>query len=194
MYSLPKIVGVLRADTPELALEMARAAIRGGLEALEITCTVPEAARVIRTLVTEQSTCQIGAGTVLNAIQAEAVLAAGASFSVSPHFGLDILEVTRAAKIPYIPGVYTPTEIMAALNAGCEIVKIFPITRAGGVAYLLDLLAPLPHLKAMVTGGVKSSQVSDYLEAGALAVGLGDIFKGTLEQIEIQTRVLLKTL
>ncbi len=192
--NLPKIVGVLRAETPELALEMARAAIRGGLEALEITCTVPDAASVIQALVTEHTTCQIGAGTVLSAAQAHVVIKAGAGFLVSPHFGLDVLEVAREAKIPYIPGVYTPTEIVTALNSGCKIVKIFPISRAGGLAYLRDLLAPLPHLKAMVTGGVKSSEVTAYLEAGALAVGLGDIFKGTLEDIEFQTRALLKLL
>ncbi len=192
--NLPKVVGVLRADTPELALEMARAAIRGGLEALEITCTVPNAASVIQTLNLEQSTCLVGAGTVLNTIQAKAVLEAGASFLVSPHFGLDVLKTAREARISYIPGVFTPTEIVTALNAGCEIVKIFPITRAGGVAYLRDLLAPLPHLKAMVTGGVKSSEVRVYLEAGALAVGLGDIFIGTPEEIEIQTRALVTTL
>ncbi len=107
MMSLPKVVGVLRAKTPELALEMARASIRGGLQALEITCTVPNAEQVIQTLVAEQNTCQIGAGTVLTAMQAKAMLQSGASFLVSPHFGLHVHAMTREAGMTYIPGVHT---------------------------------------------------------------------------------------
>ena len=83
---LPNVVGVLRADDPTRALELARAALRGGLRALEVTCTVPDAARVIATLRLEGSSCLIGAGTVLSAAQAREVIRAGADFLVSPHF------------------------------------------------------------------------------------------------------------
>lgn len=190
----PSVVGVLRADDSTRALELARAAIRGGLQALEVTCTVPDAATVIATLRLEKPSCLIGAGTVLSPAQAREVIHAGAAFLVSPHFGTDILEIARADNVPYIPGVLTPTEVAAALSAGCEIVKIFPIARAGGVAYLRDLRGPFPQLKALVTGGVRSAEVSAYLQAGALSVGLGELFTGDLIEVETRTRALLDSL
>lgn len=191
---LPSVVGVLRSDDPTRALKLARAAMRGRLRALEVTCTVPNAAQVIATLRLEEPSCLIGAGTVLSAAQADEVIRAGADFLVSPHFGVEILEIARAANVPYIPGVLTPTEVAAALSAGCEIVKIFPIARAGGVAYLRDLRGPFPQLKAIVTGGVTSAEVSAYLRAGALSVGLGELFTGDLDEVEGRTRALLDSL
>ena len=191
---LPKVVGVLRGDDPTRAIELARAAIRGGLRALEVTCTVPDAAGVIRALRLEGTGCSIGAGTVLSATQAREVIGAGTDFLVSPHFGADILEIARTGNVPYIPGALTPTEVAAVLSAGCEIVKIFPIARVGGVAYLRDLRGPFPQLQALVTGGVTSAEVSAYLQAGALSVGLGELFTGDLLDVETRTRALLDSL
>ena len=192
--NLPQVVGVLRGNDPQRALELARAAIRGGLKALEVTCTVPDASKIITTLRLENRDCLIAAGTVLNATQAADAIAAGACFLVSPHLGLDVLEVANASNIPYIPGVLTPTEVVAALAAGCETLKIFPIARAGGESYLRDLRGPFPQLKALVTGGVKISEVGAYLRAGAVSVGLGDLFTGEPHEVQARTQTLLESL
>ena len=155
---------------------------------------MPDAVRVIRALRFEGTGCSIGAGTVLSATQAREVIHAGADFLVSPHFGPDILEIARTGNVPYIPGALTPTEVAAVLSAGCEIVKIFPIARVGGVAYLRDLRGPFPQLQALVTGGVTSAEVSAYLQAGALSVGLGELFTGDPIDVETRTRALLDSL
>jgi 2-dehydro-3-deoxyphosphogluconate aldolase/(4S)-4-hydroxy-2-oxoglutarate aldolase len=191
LMHLPRVVGVLRRPTPEAALEAARAAIRGGLEALEVTCTIPDAAQVVRVLVAEQRSCVIGAGTVLGADQATDLIQAGCRFLVGPNLEPDVLEVARAAEIAYIPGVLTPNEIARALRLGVEVVKLFPITSVGGVQYLRDIRGPFPTLRCMVTGGVRGDQVQSYLEAGALSVGLGEIFA---RDIERDTREVLEQL
>ena len=192
--NLPQVVGVLRGNDPQRALELARAAIRGGLMALEVTSTVPDANKIITTLRLENRDCLIAAGTVLNSTQAADAIAAGACFLVSPHLGLDVLEVANASNVPYIPGVLTPTEVIAALAAGCETLKIFPIARAGGEAYLRDLHGPFPQLKVLVTGGVKLAEVGAYLRAGAVSVGLGDLFTGEPHEVQTRTQTLLEHL
>ncbi|MEM7735749.1 MAG: bifunctional 4-hydroxy-2-oxoglutarate aldolase/2-dehydro-3-deoxy-phosphogluconate aldolase [Deinococcota bacterium] len=172
-----KIVGVLRAASPENATSMATTAFTHGLRSLELTFTVPDAANVIRELINQHPNQHIGAGTVTQVSQARAAIDAGAQYLVSPSFSVEVASVAQDANVPYIPGVLTPTEVQTALDAGIEVVKIFPITRAGGVSYLKDLLGPYPDLKVMVTGGVTLEQTSSYLDAGALAVGLGSVFK-----------------
>jgi 2-dehydro-3-deoxyphosphogluconate aldolase/(4S)-4-hydroxy-2-oxoglutarate aldolase len=114
----------------------------------------------------------IGAGTVLDAAAARASVEAGAQFIVSPHTNLDTIAACRELDIPCMPGALTPTEIVTAWQAGASVVKVFP-ARAFGPAYLKDVLAPLPHLKLMPTGGVDLENVGQYLKNGAFAVGLG---------------------
>jgi 2-dehydro-3-deoxyphosphogluconate aldolase/(4S)-4-hydroxy-2-oxoglutarate aldolase len=172
-----KIVGVLRAASPEDAVNMAATAFTHGLRSLELTFTVPDAAHVIRKLINQHPNQHIGAGTVTQVGQARAAIDAGAQYLVSPSFSMGVANIAKDANIPYIPGVLTPTEVQTALDAGIEVVKVFPITRAGGVSYLKDLLGPYPNLKVMVTGGVTLEQTTSYLNAGALAVGLGSVFK-----------------
>lgn len=168
-----RVVGVLRAATPEQAVHAARAAVRGGLRALELTFTTPGVAGALAELRGELAgRVLLGAGTVLNAAQAAEALEAGAAFLVSPHLGEDVLEVARAAGVPYLPGVLTPTEAVRALTLRAPAVKLFP-ARLGGPAYLRDLRGPLPELQVMATGGIELHEVGDYLAAGALAVGLG---------------------
>lgn len=172
-----KIVGVLRAASTEDAVNVAASAFTHGLRSLELTFTVPDAASVIRELLNQYPNQHIGAGTVTQVSQARAAIDAGAQYLVSPAFSAKVAAVAQDANVPYIPGVLTPTEVQTALDAGIEVVKIFPITRAGGVSYLKDLLGPYPNLKVMVTGGVTLEQTASYLNAGALAVGLGSVFK-----------------
>ena len=172
-----RVVGVLRAKNADTAVQAALAAVRGGLTALEITFTTPNAEDAIRELAAQlPATILLGAGTIMNAVQARAAIEAGAQFLVSPHLGEEVLQLALELQIPYIPGVLTPTEIVRAFRLGASTVKIFPIGSSGAKAYLKDLLGPFPELKAVVTGGVTPKEVKSYLEVGAIAVGLGSNF------------------
>jgi 2-dehydro-3-deoxyphosphogluconate aldolase / (4S)-4-hydroxy-2-oxoglutarate aldolase len=171
-----KVVGVLRASSAEMAVEASLAAARGGLQAIELTFTTPDAAKAIEALHSQLPNLLLGAGSVMNGAQAEAAIRAGASFLVSPHLSEEVLRTARKFAVPYIPGVLTPNEIVWAQSLGCEILKIFPIGSSGGLAYLKDLRGPFPDLKVMVTGGVAPHEVPAYLSAGAAAVGLGSQF------------------
>lgn len=187
------IVGVLRARSASIAYEQAVAAFEAGLSTVEVTFTVPDAHEVIRALrrvVSGKSS--VGAGTILTVAQAEAAIEAGAEYLVSPHLGVRIAEAAAAAGCPYVPGVSTPTEVCAAHEAGLSVVKLFPIARLGGTAYLGDLLGPFPDLRAMVTGGVTAEDVSAYFAAGATAVALGSVFGPTTAETRERVVALLR--
>ncbi|GEM46302.1 bifunctional 4-hydroxy-2-oxoglutarate aldolase/2-dehydro-3-deoxy-phosphogluconate aldolase [Deinococcus cellulosilyticus] len=168
------VVGVLRASSADRAVHATLAAAKGGLKAIEVTFTTPDAASALQQL--REQVPQgflLGAGTVMDAEQALQATSAGARFLVSPHLGTDVLEVALEHGVPYVPGVITPTEIQRAMRLGVEVVKLFPIGSSGGLGYLKDLLGPFPDLKCMVTGGVGPEDVVQYRTVGALAVGLG---------------------
>lgn len=191
-----RVVGVLRAPSVPGAVEAALAAARGGLRAIELTFTTPgvlEAMRELREQLPEG--VLLGAGTVMNAQQGRSALEAGAGFLVSPHLGEDLLELAREAGVPYVPGVLTPSEVARAKGLGAGAIKLFPVGSCGGVGYLKDLLGPFPNLQILATGGIRPAEVPAYLQAGALAVGLGsNLFpRGALEggdwaAIEVATR------
>jgi 2-dehydro-3-deoxyphosphogluconate aldolase/(4S)-4-hydroxy-2-oxoglutarate aldolase len=194
------VVGVLRAPSAELALTAVQAAVRGGLRAVEVTFTTPGAETVLRELAsTLPEGVLLGAGTVLDAPQAEAAVENGAAFLVSPHLGEDVLVVARRHGVPYLPGVLTPTEIVRALRLGAAVLKVFPVSSAGGAGYLRDLWGPFPDLRVMVTGGRRARR-SPRLPAGrALAVGLGSnlfpkdaLAAGDADAVERTTREALR--
>jgi 2-dehydro-3-deoxyphosphogluconate aldolase / (4S)-4-hydroxy-2-oxoglutarate aldolase len=183
--SRARIVGILRASSADDAVNAARAAMRAGLGAIELTFTTPKLEQALETLRSElPDGVLLGAGTVLDAAQALLAVESGAQFLVSPHLGEDILELALEWGIPYTPGVLTPTEIVRARRLGASVLKLFPVGSSGGLAYVKDLLGPFPDLELMVTGGVKPEQVGEYLRAGVRAVGLGgNLFpKSALEQ------------
>lgn len=169
-----RVIGILRAATPANAVQAGLAAARGGLRAIELTFSTPNVGAALLELRSHlPSDVLLGVGTVLNASQLEQAVAARADFLVSPHLDVRLVRMALDAGVPYAPGVLTPSEIVTALESGAQVVKIFPVSAVGGAAYLRDLHGPLPHLPAMVTGGVAPSEVSAYLQAGAIAVGLG---------------------
>ena len=172
-----RVVGVLRADSSQSAIQASLAAVAGGLRVVELTFTTPnltEAIEQLKKLL--PADVLLGAGTVLNLEQAKAAVQAGAAFLVSPHLSEEVLAFAQTENILYIPGVVTPTEMLRATQLGAIALKLFPAESSGGLAYLKDILAPLPHLQIMVTGGIQPSQTKAYLEAGAVAVGLGSYF------------------
>ena len=168
------IVPVVRAPSPELAVRAVDALLAGGVSVFEITLTVPGAVDVIRALAERfRGRAIVGAGTVLTAEDASACIAAGAQFIVSPGFNAPTVAIARAFDLAVMPGALTPTEVMAAVAAGADMVKIFPCSAMGGAKYLKALRGPFPTVKLLPTGGVSPGTAAEYIAAGASALGLG---------------------
>jgi 2-dehydro-3-deoxyphosphogluconate aldolase / (4S)-4-hydroxy-2-oxoglutarate aldolase len=167
------IVPAVRAANAEDALFAAEAVSRGGLPIVELTMTVPGATELIAQLVKQHPRMVVGAGTVLDLETARACLAVGAKFITSPGLDLEMVEFCVQAGVIVMPGVLTPSEIIAAVKAGADFVKIFPCSQVGGVDYLQALKAPFPHVSFIAAGGINQQTAGKYLAAGAVAVGIG---------------------
>ena len=168
-----KIVAIVRLEDYSGAVEVARALVAGGISVLEFTLTgqgAIEAVSATRNALGE-AVC-VGVGTVLKARDAEAAIDAGAQFAVTPTVRRQVIEACAKRQTPVVCGGLTPTELLEAYEAGAEMVKVFP-ARIGGPKFIKDVLAPLPFLKLVPTGGVGPENARDFLEAGAVAVGIG---------------------
>jgi 2-dehydro-3-deoxyphosphogluconate aldolase/(4S)-4-hydroxy-2-oxoglutarate aldolase len=169
----PGIIAVVRAKRAAQALPIAEALLAGGVIAVEITTTTPDALGVIRELSSKLGErALIGVGTVLEEMTCRAALAAGAQFVVSPICRIELAHIANAAHKPVMLGAYTPTEAQLAHELGADFVKIFPADGLGP-NYIKALRAPLPHLRIVPTGGVDLNTIGDYLRAGCPAVGAG---------------------
>lgn len=166
------VVPIIRAPSPEHALRISEVLVDAAMPILEITFTVPGAPTVIRELRRRFPGITVGAGTVLDAATARAAVGEGAQFLVSVVAPRDVLVLGRQYGIPVIPGAFTPSEILAAVSIGADVVKLFPAD-VGGPGYLRGLLGPFPALRLFPTGGVTAANVGDWLAAGAVAVGVG---------------------
>lgn len=169
----PGIVAVVRAPRPDLCTPLARALLEGGVIAIEITMTTPNAIEAIRaTSKAVESQALIGVGTVLDAKTAHAAIEAGAEFVVSPITRKEIADAAHEHDRPVMLGAYTPTEAQTAHEMGSDFIKIFPADTLGP-AYIKALRAPLPHLQIVPTGGVDLKTIGPFLKAGCVAVGAG---------------------
>jgi len=166
------LIGVVRAATPESAVAAARAIARGGIALVEVTFTVPDAARAMSTLAGTAEAI-VGAGTVLTPDQCRAALDAGARFIVAPNFSPAVAKVALAGRAMYVPGAYTTTEIIAARDAGAHVIKVYPVGVAGGPAYITVIRDPLPNVPMLAAGGTNLENVAAFLHAGCIGVGLG---------------------
>jgi 2-dehydro-3-deoxyphosphogluconate aldolase / (4S)-4-hydroxy-2-oxoglutarate aldolase len=168
------IVPVVRAANLDEARRAVDAICTGGIPVIEITMTVPNAPAMIQELVKHYGTSVLtGAGTVTTAKQAEICLDAGAQFLVSPGLSVPVLQTAAARCVLAIPGALTPTEVMAALEAGAQLIKIFPCGSAGGPKHIKALKAPFPETRLIPTGGVNVNNAAEYLAAGSFALGVG---------------------
>jgi 2-dehydro-3-deoxyphosphogluconate aldolase/(4S)-4-hydroxy-2-oxoglutarate aldolase len=168
------IVPVVRAASAREARMAADAVCEGGIPIVEITMTVPGAVDVIRELTKNAgSQVLVGAGTVLNAEAARRCLDAGAQFLVSPGLNLQTVELAKQEGKLMMAGALTPTEVMAAWEAGADFVKIFPCGQVGGAKYIKALKGPFPQVPFVPTGGVSLSTAAEFIEAGAVALGVG---------------------
>ena len=167
------VVAVIRLKDAARLRAVVDALAEGGVRALEVTMTVPGAVDLIRQLApTLSGEFLLGAGTVTDAATAAAVIDAGARFVVSPVFRPEVVRACLDRDVPAMPGCFSPTEILAAHDAGADIIKVFPAT-ALGPQFIKDVRAPLPQVKLMPTGGVSLDNAGDWIRAGAAAVGVG---------------------
>lgn len=172
------VLAVLRAKSPESAIEAAEAIIRGNVMGIEVTYSTPDAPAVVRELVARHGdrVC-VGAGTITSQGQAEAAADAGAAFLVSPGTQPELTAAMKATGRVVMTGAFTPTEMMVALGLGVDVVKLFPAS-LGGPAYLKALRAPFPEVPVMPTGGVNPQNLAEWFACGAVAVGAGGDLAG----------------
>jgi len=168
------IVPVVRTSTADEAIEAVEAIYSGGVRAAEITMTVPGAVRALEKLADRfGGKILLGAGTVLDAETARICMLAGAEFLVCPSLRVATIEMAKRYSKVVCPGALTPTEVLAAWEAGADAVKIFPCGNVGGAKYIKALKGPFPQIEMIPTGGVNLETVGDFLRAGACAVGVG---------------------
>ena len=176
MFTQIKEIGIIpavRVSSTADALFAAEAVISGGIPIVEITMTVPEAADVISELGRTRPEVIVGGGTVLDLDTAHQCLEAGAAFLTSTGLDLEIVDFAQKHGIPVIPGALTPTEVMAARKAGADFIKIFPCSNVGGAGYIRSLRSPFPNVGLIASGGVNQQTATDFIRAGASALGIG---------------------
>lgn len=168
------IVAVVRATSVEQAEKITDACIAGGVAAIELTFTVPHADKLIEAMCEKYNSGEIiiGAGTVMDAATARIAILAGAQYIVSPYFDPETVRCCNRYGIPSMPGIYTPTEAVAAMECGADVLKVFPGDLAGP-RFIKDLHGPIPQAVMMPSGGVDIDNVKDWIKAGAIAVGAG---------------------
>jgi 2-dehydro-3-deoxyphosphogluconate aldolase/(4S)-4-hydroxy-2-oxoglutarate aldolase len=194
-----KVIAVIRASQLEVCIQMAKAVAAGGMRLIEITWNSHEPTKLIPLLQAELPHCMIGAGTLLTVTEMQNAIDAGAQFLFTPHTSLNLIHTATQQQIPVIPGALTPSEILAAWQAGATCVKVFPIESVGGATYLRHLQAPLGQIPLIPTGGVTLENARSLIEAGAVAVGIGSqlfpkqaVVNGEWEQISQQAADLLE--
>ncbi len=172
------LVAIIRADSGAAAFQLAQACIDGGITALEVALTTPDGLDVIKQLDQRYGAqVLIGAGTVLDPETARLAILAGARFIISPSVNLATIAMCQRYQVAAMPGALTPAEIMMALEAGADIIKVFP-AETFGPGYIKALRAPLPQLPLMPTGGVTLDNLAHWFDNGSVAVGVGSSLTG----------------
>lgn len=168
------VVAVIRTENAEMAEKTSKACIEGGIPAIEVTFTVPGADKVITSLKAKFPKDQliVGAGTVLDSETARIAILAGAEYIVSPGFDLETVKLCNRYQIPYMAGCMTITEMIKAMEAGADVIKLFP-GDAFGPSMVKNIKAPLPQVPIMPTGGVSLENVEEWIKNGCIAVGVG---------------------
>jgi 2-dehydro-3-deoxyphosphogluconate aldolase / (4S)-4-hydroxy-2-oxoglutarate aldolase len=176
-----RAIAVIRSSQIEIARQMAWAVAAGGMRLIEITWNSDRAAELITQLRQELPDCTIGTGTILNLEQLQAAIDAGSQFIFTPHTDISPIAAALKSNIPIVPGALSPTEIVTAWQAGASCVKVFPIQSVGGANYIKNLQGPLGNIPLIPTGGVTVENAREFIQAGAIAVGLaGDLFPSQL--------------
>ena len=167
-----RAIAVIRAPKIELGLQMAMAVASGGMQLIEITWNSDGAPELISQLRSKLPDCIIGTGTLFNVQQLQAAIASGAQFLFTPHVDPVMIHTAVTSNVPIIPGALTPTEIITAWTQGASCVKVFPVQAVGGASYIKSLQGPMGNIPLIPTGGVTLENAKEFLQAGAIAVGL----------------------
>src|SRR5437660_4830755 len=177
IFGEDRLVAVIRTTTPGLARDAARAMSEAGVRLVEITLTIPDAFELISDLANDDAFAArgsiVGAGTVLNGVQAEESLLAGARFLVSAILVPEMIEAARARDAMSMPGTMTPTEMVRAAELGADFVKVFPVSAIGGPDFINNVRRALVHLPLVATGNIDLDEIPDYLRAGVVGFGVG---------------------
>ena len=182
-----KLVPVIRTATVDDARWAVEVLADAGISVFEITLTIPNAAELIREFSASKPDLLIGAGTVLTADQARASSDAGAKFIVSPIFEKRVVEFCNKNEICVMPAGLTPTEIYNAWQSGADVVKVFPCGAVGGASYIKAIKSVFPEIRLMPTGGVNIDTAKNFLDAGAIAIGIGSDLIDQNERRDEQT-------
>jgi 2-dehydro-3-deoxyphosphogluconate aldolase/(4S)-4-hydroxy-2-oxoglutarate aldolase len=195
-FSSAPVVGVVRTPSLEEAEAQAHAFVEGGLELIEITFTIPEAAKLIGRLLRERDgggPPWIGAGTVTDPDRADAAIDAGAEFIVTPNVNAQVAEIARDSGVFLILGALTATEIVSAHRLGADLVKVFPLPPVGGAKYLATVRQPLSDIPMLAAGGFDVDEIPAYRRAGAVAFGIGaQLLRETAEESRKNIRLALR--
>ncbi|RZM75054.1 bifunctional 4-hydroxy-2-oxoglutarate aldolase/2-dehydro-3-deoxy-phosphogluconate aldolase [Leptolyngbya iicbica] len=177
-----RAIAIIRAPSVSVGRSMAQAVVAAGFRLIEITWNSDRPAVLVQQLRSTLPTyCYVGVGTVLTPADMQTAIAAGAQFCFMPHTDAALLAIAQAEEIPAIPGALTPTEIMTAWQLGADSVKVFPCQSVGGPAYIRHLQGPLGHIPLIPTGGITVERGRDYLQQGAIAIGIAsDLFPSPL--------------
>lgn len=196
-----RAIAVIRAPKIEVGQQMAMAVASGGMQLIEITWNSSQAGELITQLRSELPACTIGTGTLFNVQQLEEAIASGAQFLFTPHVDLAMIQAAQQEDVPIIPGAMTPTEIVTAWSQGASCVKVFPVQAVGGADYIKSLQGPLGQIPLIPTGGVTLENAKEFLQAGAIAVGLSSelfpkklVTEGNWEAIASGARKLIQQL
>lgn len=185
-----KVVSIIRMSSIDRLDETVEALYKGGIRAVEITTNTKDAPKGISRTKELFPEMLVGAGTVLDSESVNLVISAGADFILTPTLKKETIESTNRYQVPIIPGAFSPTEVLTAVEYGASIVKVFP-ARQVGPGYFSDLRGPLPHIQTMAVGGINLENANSYLNAGASMLGVGSslvdealVQKGDFDEIE----------
>ncbi len=193
LLSQEKVFPVLRSSDPKKTIDTAKAIVDGGLSILEVNIENPAIFGAIEEISKFATVC---AGGIITSIQAQAAIDVGAQVISSPIFQMNMVKISKDKKVPFIAGTSTANETYDAWKARVPLVKTYPITQLGGTTYLENMLRPMPFLNVLPLGSVKLSEIQAYLDAGAIAVGVGrDLCEGySLGEITVRTRKIVEEL
>ena len=188
-----KVLPIIRSGNKQDVIDTVRALVDGGLDMMEVNIENTDVFRAIETISSEATIC---AGGIITSIQAKAAMDAGAKIISSPIFQTHLLKISKDKQVPFIAGTSTANEAYNAWKCRIPVVKIYPITAMGGVQYIENLLRPMPFLNVIPQGNVQLSEVQSYINAGAVAVGVGrQLTKcNSYSEITQRTKQLLETL
>ena len=195
LFALAPVVPVITIEEAKAAVPLARALVAGGLRVIEITLRTPAAAEAARAIIAEVPEALVGIGTVLTGKDLEQAAALRAAFAISPGQSAELLDAAAASDLPFAPGIQTPSDLIACVTRGFDLVKFFPAVPAGGLPALSALAGPFPQLRYCPTGGISEANVAQWLAhpkvvavGGSWVAPASDIKAGNWATIESRAR------